>query len=404
MPRHILRMIWNRKRSNALLLLEILISSVVLFLVLSQGLHALKKYILPLGFDYQNSYAIRINEGSRDNAHNNAQLRDALVALEAFESVSSVGAIMPVPFVNSTWRTTFGYDSDEFLTNMHLYIPGAEIPLNMKTSMGQWPIAADLANQRLPIVVNYKFLLDYYKDEGQEMVAGRINPIGRVILEKGEDEEEPKIIVGVVPYFRAKGELTQDVATYFHPVEASGKNTFVDNLVVHLQPGTAAGEFEEQAIRAIQAVAPDWTLRMTAMSELRDSQLREKALPLLIAGLVVGFLLLMVAFGLIGVLWQSVIRRRKEIGLRRALGAGRREIFLQLLGEIAILCLLALAGAWLIILQLPFMGFNATIGWGVFLTALLLTTASILLLSLLAGLYPGWLSSRIMPSEALHYE
>ena len=44
-------------------------------------------------------------------------------------------------------------------------------------------------------------------------------------------------------------------------------------------------------------------------------------MPLIAVGLVAGFLMLMVALGLLGVLWQNVTQRTREMGLRRAKGA-----------------------------------------------------------------------------------
>ena len=41
----------------------------------------------------------------------------------------------------------------------------------------------------------------------------------------------------------------------------------------------------------------------------------------MVVGTIAGFLLLMVALGLTGVVWQSVTQRIREFGLRRAKGA-----------------------------------------------------------------------------------
>ena len=50
-------------------------------------------------------------------------------------------------------------------------------------------------------------------------------------------------------------------------------------------------------------------------------------LPRIVALVVVAaFLLIMVALGLTGVLWLNVTQRTREIGLRRAKGAGRNTV------------------------------------------------------------------------------
>ena len=64
---------------------------------------------------------------------------------------------------------------------------------------------------------------------------------------------------------------------------------------------------------------------------------------MLAVGVVAGFLMLMVALGLTGVLWQNVTQRTREIGLRRAKGATARRIHRQILGELLVMTTLALA-------------------------------------------------------------
>jgi putative ABC transport system permease protein len=75
---HILRMIWNRKQANLLLLLEMLLCSIVLFLVLSQVLHGLRKALEPLGFDYHNVLVLDIRTASDDPMLNNLRLQEVL--------------------------------------------------------------------------------------------------------------------------------------------------------------------------------------------------------------------------------------------------------------------------------------------------------------------------------------
>jgi putative ABC transport system permease protein len=48
---------------------------------------------------------------------------------------------------------------------------------------------------------------------------------------------------------------------------------------------------------------------------------------------IAAFLLVMVAFGLFGVLWQNTTQRIPEIGLRRALGADAGSIYRQIIAE-----------------------------------------------------------------------
>jgi putative ABC transport system permease protein len=112
--------------------------------------------------------------------------------------------------------------------------------------------------------------------------------------------------------------------------------------------------------------------------------------------------LLVGAIGIANIMVISVLERRGEIGLRRALGATRRHISVQFLTESALLA--ALGGAAGLAL-----GAGATDVYAlaknqpfiVPLYALLAAPASGFLIGMLAGLYPAAKAARLSPTEAL---
>ena len=154
----------------------------------------------------------------------------------------------------------------------------------------------------------------------------------------------------------------------------------------------------------LMAAAPGWSFNIQPLSKMRKAQFTEKLAPLGIVALVAGFLLLMVGFGLLGVLWQNVTRRTAEIGLRRALGAHARSVYLQILAEILVVATIGLAVGTLIVIQFPLLGIDEDISIWTYVIGLLLSIGAIYSLAAVCGLYPGWLASRIGPAAALHYE
>ena len=88
--------------------------------------------------------------------------------------------------------------------------------------------------------------------------------------------------------------------------------------------------------------------------------MRLKLVPFVAAALIAAFMLIMVALGMVGVLWQSVARRRREIGLRRALGATGRGVSLQVLGELLVVASAGVLLGTAVTVQLPLLGTGCT--------------------------------------------
>ena len=86
---------------------------------------------------------------------------------------------------------------------------------------------------------------------------------------------------------------------------------------------------------------------------MRDTSISFAMVPLAAVGLVAAFLMLMVALGLLGVLWQNVTQRTREMGLRRAKGAAKVDVQRQILAEIGVMTSLALLAGVLVAIQFP---------------------------------------------------
>lgn len=121
----------------------------------------------------------------------------------------------------------------------------------------------------------------------------------------------------------------------------------------------------------------------------------------LLAGLG-GIALLVGGVGVMNVMLMSVAERRREIGVRMALGACRRDICLLFLLEAVLLslagalagALLGVAVAWVFIQCLGW-------PWSLSLDSLLLGIGSALSIGLTCGLYPALMASRLSPVVAL---
>lgn len=116
--------------------------------------------------------------------------------------------------------------------------------------------------------------------------------------------------------------------------------------------------------------------------------------------------LLIGGIGVMNIMLVSVTERTAEIGLRKAVGARRRDVLWQFLLEAIMLTLLGgvagvLAGVALaLLIQWAQPNFAATISPGA-VTAGLVVSVSV---GLFFGLWPAWRAARLNPIEALRYE
>jgi putative ABC transport system permease protein len=415
MTRHLLRLIWNRKRQNFLLTLEIFFSFLTLFGVVLFAMQYANNARQPLGFTIDRVWSVSVDrkESADDpvvKARHRETYRQLLTALRELPQIEVVAGAFTGPYANSNWggdirlvggrRVDHGVNSvtDDFLELFH-------VPL----LAGRWFSREDDAASWTPVVLNRHMAEEIFGDQ---------NPIGQIIKEERDPNDAPpdpndkpqvKRVIGVIEEFRQNGELSTAGNYSFFRMRLDGpdpKADLPDRIFVRLKEGTPAA-FEETLVKRAMAVATNWSFEVEPLDTMRQDKLRQYAIPLLVIATIALFLLLMVALGLTGVVWQGVTQRIREFGLRRAKGATIVAVRRQVLVEMVIMTSLALVAALALLAQLPLLPLPSEmqiVAGPVFLASLAFSVVAIYLVTLACGWYPSRLATRIEPAEALHYE
>ena len=110
MIRHLFKLVWNRKRTSALLILEIFFSFLVVFVVGdARGCTAWDNYQRPLGFSIENVWQLRHRHArSRDDQHTPERVGDVRAPArgrsQSLEAVEAAAGAMGAPYELGSYR------------------------------------------------------------------------------------------------------------------------------------------------------------------------------------------------------------------------------------------------------------------------------------------------------------
>jgi putative ABC transport system permease protein len=126
----------------------------------------------------------------------------------------------------------------------------------------------------------------------------------------------------------------------------------------------------------------------------------------LFLGAIAGISLLVGGIGIMNIMLVSVTERTREIGIRKAVGALRRDILLQFLIESLLLSLVGgLIGIALGFAAAAVIGnLSADLTPQVDMGTVLMSFSFAAGVGLIFGIYPAWRASKLRPIEALRYE
>ena len=257
----------------------------------------------------------------------------------------------------------------------------------------------DNASQGKVAIVNETLAKRIWK--GQNPIGQRLRPPGGSF---GATNDVWHTVIGVAKDVRQSGVERPAGTELYVSLDQHGVSPPSMNVVMRttLPPAALSGTIE-RVVREVDAAVP--VVRLRDMDSVFAESIRRPRLLAQLLGAFAGLALLLAAIGTYGVLSYMVTERRREIGIRVALGATRSHVLTQIMKQglqvTALGVTIGLAGAFAVNRLI------ASLLFGVQPTdtvTIAFVIATITAVAVVASWLPAWRASRLDPNVVLRDE
>lgn len=325
----------------------------------------------------------------KDNKENPLKISD----LSEIKEDTGIGAIAPVSQSSVTVKngsdsesaTVYGTTGDyESIMGLELssgrFLKGSDIDNNTRVAVISSDIASDIMNTRSPVGQNVNLNSVNY------LVVG-------VLSEDDTDSESSSVYEAYIPYtslVRLASDITSEVTTFTVSSKEESKLTQTEEELTEKLMSRYAQDEDAFSIRNQSSI-------LEAMESVTNT------MALLLGG-IAGISLLVGGIGIMNIMLVSVTERTREIGIRKAIGAGKASIMEQFLIEALMVSLVGcLIGILISVGIIQIVNAVGDTNYQLSLSIAWIATIFSLLIGIIFGLYPANKAANKNPIEALRF-
>ena len=427
MTQHILKIIWNERKTNAWIVLEYVLVFCILWFCCDYLYYIGKSYYEPMGFDINNTYSIQMGEkNSAGNSYAETgkmtqdekysytlTLIERLKKYPGIEYVCFSLASRPYSSGSSTMRLSINSDTIQQSFRMRKVSSEFFDVFRIKLTKGKQFNWADptIENQ---ILISSDRNGNFGDKKISSYPATGVNKLGQK-----KNDNNPFVVIGNTEKLKSTF-IEPYTNTVFIPINEREYNMTFSEITIRINSNAAKG-FEERFIKDMKEqlnIVPYEFVKISSLKEMQKTDMDRKGITNNLKSMYVitTFLIINIFLGVIGTFWYRTESRRSEIGLRVALGSTKRKIKTFLYMETIILLFISAfigvnicinLGQTDLLTTLGIPKANAEqLGSGIeqYFINFALTFLFLAFISILAVWYPARQSSNMQPAEVLHEE
>lgn len=335
MMKHIFKIIWNERKSNIALIIELFLISTFLWFVIDRAYPALYTYLKPLGYSIDNVHVITLDDISELHPNYNPEVTtdDRVEAIQTIvDRVKSHPDVERVALsIHARPETKSQYFQEVYLDTMlleaiwRIMTPEAiEMYQFEDVNGGSSKLAQALKNGQ--VIVSHKV--------AEQLTERGLPDIGIEVWDGSPELEETHLLgnIGAIAEDSRYTRFSNIRSFYVTPLTNTdlAQVNWIGQVEISVVPKAGVGrDFVERFKEEMDSRLRIANIEMSdffsiAEKSTYDTRTFEKTVK--INGYLLIFLLVNILLGISGVFWYRTQRRKNQMGLRVALGDTRKGV------------------------------------------------------------------------------